>query len=300
MRNREQPIITMAREGHMLAEINRMMVTIVLNNGTLHNIQGQDNQVIRFKRYQLQIPLKPPTRIDGDDVTKIGKGSMTQTQLLAAANAPERSPKDRIMYLAEYNHRLVLPVGCFILSLLGMPLGLQAGPGKKGIGIPMGLGFFVLYYLSFTVARVMVEDLTLPLVLGMWAPNILFLFITLYVFHRAEQERTLLPKPLQEFLNDTFDRVIVPISSRFMALAHNLINRRRKKVAPLKETAQSPRLLVHANSLSMVYHLPGCEHYSCENCTIDFKDTRVAEDAGFTPCRFCKKLINKQNGQDPS
>jgi len=298
MRNREQPIITMARQGHMEAEIDRMMVTIVLNNGTLHNIQGLDNQVIRFKRYQLQIPLKPPTRIDGDDVTRIGKGSMTQTQLLEAANTPGRTPKDRIMYLAEYHHRLVLPVGCFILSLLGMPLGLQAGPGKKAIGIPMGLGFFVLYYLTFTVARVMVEDLTLPLVLGMWSPNILFFGITLYVLHRAEQERTLLPKPLQEFLNDIFDRVITPIFTGFMTLIHNLINRRRKRPSHAETTTQSTGLLVHANSLSMVYHLPGCEHYNCENCTIKFKDIQVAEDAGYTPCRFCKKLINQQDGHD--
>ncbi|HEB69190.1 MAG TPA: LPS export ABC transporter permease LptF [Desulfobulbus sp.] len=299
MRNREQPIITMARKGHMKADINRMMVTIVLNNGTLHNIQGQDNQVIRFKRYQLQIPLKPPTRIDGDDVTRIGKGSMTQTQLLAAADAPGRTPRERIMYLAEYNHRLVLPVGCFILSLLGMPLGLQAGPGKKAIGIPMGLGFFVLYYLAFTVARVMVEDLTLPLVLGMWAPNILFLIITLYVFHRTEQEQTLLPKPLQEFLNNTFDRVIAPIFSGCRVLFHNIISRHRKKSD--NENIQSTELVVHANGLSLVYHLPGCEHYDCENCTIKFKDIQVAEDAGFTPCRFCKKHISRQGGgQDQS
>ncbi len=298
MRNREQPIITMARQGHMEAEIDRMMVTIVLNNGTLHNIQGLDNQVIRFKRYQLQIPLKPPTRIDGDDVTQIGKGSMTQAQLLAAANTPGRTPGDRIMYLAEYHHRLVLPVGCFILSLLGMPLGLQAGPGKKAIGIPMGLGFFVLYYLAFTVARVMVEDLTLPLVLGMWSPNIIFLGITVYVFHRAEQERTLLPKPVQEFLNDTFDRVIAPIFSRSMTLIHDLINRRRKKTAYTETAPQSAGLLVHANSLSLVYHLPGCEHYDCENCTIEFKDILVAEEAGFTPCRFCKKLITQLAEQD--
>jgi len=48
----------------------------------------------------------------------------------------------------------------------------------------------------------------------------------------------------------------------------------------------------------MLYHLPGCEHFNCENCTIKFKDIQVAEDAGYTPCRFCKKLINQQNGHD--
>ena len=62
----------------------------------------------------------------------------------------------------------------------------------------MGLGLFCLYYLTFTVARVMVEELTLPLVLGMWSPNIIFLIITLYIFYRVEKERSLLPRPCRE------------------------------------------------------------------------------------------------------
>jgi len=298
MRNRKQPIITMAKDGHMVAEVDQLRVTIVLNNGTLHNTEGLDNQVIRFKRYQLQIPLKPPTRIDGDDVTHIGKGAMSQDQLIAAANAPGLNPERRVMYLAEYHHRLVLPVGCFILSLLAMPLGLQAGPGKKAIGIPMGLGFFVLYYLTFTIARVMVEDLTLPLVIGMWSPNILFVAIAAYVFHRAEKERALLPQRLQEMLGEYYDRFLSPISTRFMALVHHIVSRRHKKSVTVQTTPQSHGLYIHANSLSMVFHLPGCEHYNCEKCTIEFKNIDVAESAGFTPCRFCKKLISEQKGQE--
>lgn len=298
MRNRNQPIITMAQRGHMETEIDRMLVTIVLNDGTLHNIEGTDNQVIRFKRYQLQIPLKPPTRIDGDDVTRIGKGSMSQAQLLEAANMPGRTMEQRLTYLAEYHHRLVLPVGCLILSLLGMPLGLQAGPGKKAIGIPMGLGFFVLYYVAFTIARVMVEEGRLPLVAGMWSPNILFLIVTIYVFHRAERERTLLPQPVQNLVHDISDRFIVPVITRLTTLVRQVISRRLLKTDRIVEIPRSPGLLVHANSLSMVYHLPGCEHYECENCTIEFKDTNVAEQAGFTPCRFCKKLAKGQPEQD--
>jgi lipopolysaccharide export system permease protein len=167
MRNRKQPIITMAKNGHMVADVQQMAVTIVLNNGTLHNTDGLDSQIIHFSRYQLQIPLKPPTRIDGDDVTKIGKGAMSQEQLLSTARSYGENTKKGVLYLAEYHHRLVLPVGCFILSLLGLPLGLQAGPGRKAAGIPMGLGFFVLYYVAFTIFRVLAEEMTLPLVFGM-------------------------------------------------------------------------------------------------------------------------------------
>jgi len=298
MRNRQQPIITMARDGHMVAEVNKMLVTIVLGNGTLHNTDGLDNQVVRFKRYQLQIPLKPPTRIDGDDITTIGRGSMTQAQLLIAAKTPGKSAKQSVRYLAEYHHRLVLPVGCFILSLLGMPLGLQAGPGKKAIGIPMGLALFVLYYIIYTIAQVLVEDLVLPLVAGMWAPNIIFLVLMLYVFRRAEQERTLLPRPLQEKLGELQHRIVSPLTKKSRVLIHKVLSRRRDKQHKDSTASTGSELFIHANSLSMVFHLPGCEHYNCENCTIQFINTEVAEQAGFTACRFCKKLIEEQPGPE--
>lgn len=141
MRGREQPIIIMAKKGRMKADINTMSVTIILDNGTLHNTDGLDSQIVRFKRYQLHIPLKPPTRIDGDDVTKLSRGSMSQQQLIVAAQKYGVDSQAGVNYLTEYHHRLALPVGCLILSLLGLPLGLQAGPGRKAVGIPLGLGF---------------------------------------------------------------------------------------------------------------------------------------------------------------
>ena len=295
MRNRVQPIITMAREGHMVAEVNKMLVTIVLRNGTLHSTDGLDNQIIHFKRYQLQIPLRPPTKIDGDDVTVLDRGSMTQAQLQAAGHDPHLTPKRRIRYLSEFHHRLVLPVGCFILSLLGMPLGLQARPGKRAIGIPIGLSMFVLYYIIYTVAQVLVEDQVIPLVLGMWSPNILFFILTLYIFYRTEKERSILPKPLADMLARLHERCITPVTRRITASVRQLLSRRKKNKKDRLEKGQtSTELLIHANSLSMVYHLPGCEHYECENCTIQFINVKVAEQAGFKPCRFCKKRISTQ------
>ena len=62
MRNREQPLIIMARQGHLNADIDRMMVIINLDNGTMHNISDSDSQIISFQRYQVQVPLVPPTR----------------------------------------------------------------------------------------------------------------------------------------------------------------------------------------------------------------------------------------------
>lgn len=293
MRDRLQPIITMAKNGYMEADVKNMGVTIVLNNGTLHNTDGKDNQVIRFSRYQLQIPLKPPTRIDGDDVTQISKGAMSQQQLLQSARQYGPYTKRGIRFLTEYHHRLVLPVGCFILSLLGLPLGLQAGPGRKAAGIPLGLGFFVLFYVTFTFCRALVEEFTLPLVFGMWLPNIIFAVITMLIFWRVEQERPIFSEKLADFTTDITDKYLTPQLIKLRNLFNSLLSRRTHAVQLEKQIINEQTMLIHANSQSRIFHLPDCEEYNCEDCTIEFNSVQVAQEAGFVPCRFCRTLIEK-------
>jgi lipopolysaccharide export system permease protein len=220
MRGRQQPLITLAKSGHMEADMAQMQVTIILNDGTLHNHDGLDNQVVRFGRYQLQIALQPPTHIGKEDVTSRSRGTMSQEQLLQTAAKRKPGSKGQRKYLSEYHHRLALPVGCFVLSLLGLPLGLQAAPGRRAVGIPLGLGFFVLYYITFTTTRIMVEEGGMPIVLGMWLPNLLFFLLTVVIFYRVNQERPLLPEWLQHRCGMFWDNSIAPALRRLARLLH--------------------------------------------------------------------------------
>ncbi len=289
MRNRKQPIITMARAGHMEAEVEKMRVTIVLNDGTLHSTDGTDNQIVRFHRYQLQIPLKPPTRIGGDDLTSLSKGAMSQEQLLQMAKKMGPDTKRGIVFLTEYHHRLVLPVGCLILSLLGVPLGLQAGPGRRAIGLPLGLGFFVFYYILFTTGRVMAEDLVVPLVIGMWAPNAIFLAMALFIFWRTDQELPLVPERVQNLFILLHERTLQPVMKKVVRLVRRALSRRSRGQEQDATGEGSAGLIIHADPVTRVYHFPGCARYDCRHCTLRFKDARVAGKAGFKPCRLCAK-----------
>ncbi len=296
MRNRLQPVIIMAEKGYMKADVERMAVTIVLNSGTMHNSDALDSQIVRFSRYQLQIPLKPPTRIDGNDVTRLSKGSMSQQQLLESADKLGRGTQHGIVYLTEYHHRLALPVGCLILSMLGLPLGLQAGPGRKAIGIPMGLAFFVLYYIVFTIFRVMVEDLTIPLILGMWLPNALFALLTLVIFVRVEQEKPIFSDLVNNAMAGFMERIIAPPARRVRAFLTRVLSRRRFNSTPVEPVAILDTMLIHADPEQRLFHISECEHYSDPQCSLQFNSIFVAREAGFAPCQFCQTKIeeNKQ------
>lgn len=302
MRGRQQPLITIAKSGNMTAEMEKMMVTVTLNEGTIHNAEGHDNQVIRFKKYQLQIPLRPPTHIGGEDVTVQTRGSMTQQQLLKAAARFGNKTKRGRMFLSEYHHRLILPFGCFILSLIGLPLGLQAGPGKRAVGIPLGLACFVLYYITFTATRVMSEDGTLPMVLGMWLPNVLFLLLAFYFFRQVNQEKTLIPERLQAQLSALYERFLAPSIERVLQWGAHMVTTLGQRFFSRSKSAagRTAGLLIHADATTGLFHLPGCEQYNCPHCRIEFKDITIAKESGFEPCGFCTTLLEQQDRQHTS
>ncbi|HHO48469.1 MAG TPA: LPS export ABC transporter permease LptF [Desulfobacteraceae bacterium] len=286
MRNRQQPIIIMAEGGYLDAEIEKMMVTITLNNGTLHHSEGPESQVIRFQRYQIQIPLQPPTEINGDQLTLLDRSSMTQRQLLDAADKYGRDERRGIVFLTEYHHRLALPVGCLILSLLGLPLGLQSGPGRQASGIPLGLFFFIFYYILTTFGIVLTEDFVVPVIIGLWLPNVVFLVLVIIVFRRVEREKPIISDSIHNWMLDMYDKFPLPVIRRVRRLVTLSLQWRPGRydygeVVPPEDT------MVHASTMDREYHVPGCELYDCPQCTIQFKNARVAEEAGFKPCKLC-------------
>ncbi len=207
MRGQVNPIITMAQSGTMNAQVDAMMVTITLRNGSLHRPDDDRSQVISFDQYTINIPLQPPTVLDGEDVTRRSAGSMSMAQLQAAATELGRDTRKGRKKLTHFHKRLGLPVGCFILSLLGMPLGLQAGPGKKAAGVPLGLAFFILYYILFTVGINIAEDTKTPVVVAMWMPNIIFLIVTLHFIRQAANERAVIPDSIKNALSSFFSHL---------------------------------------------------------------------------------------------
>lgn len=299
MRGQESPSITMAEKGEMRTELDNFVITINLENGSLHRPDNQDSQIILFDKYEINIPLKTP----GAGSRKFNRGTLDMQQLQDMATDIGRdTPKGKVL-ITEFHKRLVLPVGCMILALIGLPLGLQAGPGKRGIGIPLGLVVFISYYVLFTFSKILSTDTDFPIHIAMWAPNIFYLFITSLMIWRTANELPLVP----DVVSDSFNRAksaaltLIPRKSKVPVslksyTAHEKISNFNKLTGRLFKK----KATIKANAKSKVFHLPECEFYDCKNCSIEFKNVEVALEANFTPCKFCKALIqndayNKDN-----
>ncbi|MDD2468495.1 MAG: LPS export ABC transporter permease LptF [Desulfobulbus sp.] len=225
VRGRMQPLVTVAKSGWLQIDMERMLVTITLSDGTIHNNEGQDNQVIRFNRYQLQFPLKLPTQIGTENDTSQSRETMSLDQLLAAAAKQAANSQAMKMYLSEYHHRLSLPVGCLILSLIGVALGLQASPGRRAVGIPLGLAIFVLYHITVATADMLSERGIIPTILGGWLANILFSLLAVYVLWRVNKESPLIPAWLHSFYLKFYGYFLLP-SGRYVSDLYKRLSRR--------------------------------------------------------------------------
>jgi lipopolysaccharide export system permease protein len=297
MRGQVNPTITMAATGSMKSDLDRMMVTIVLHDGSLHRPEDKDAQIVQFGKYTINIPLRPPDT----GVNSVHRGTLTMDQLLVAADKFGIDNKRGRVMLIEYHERLVLPFGCLILSILGLPLGLQAGPGRKAIGVPFGLAVFILFYVLFTMGKMIAKEGShdqLGIAALLWMPDIFFLIVTVYCVQRVFSEKSLVPSWMQ-FLYTTFhDLIIAPLLTVFNKWFQFIMTflPTRKKVDTIPEIKQSSK--VRANVSLFQFHLEQCSEYRSDQCTIEFSNADVAIDAGYTPCDYCKKLLDQASSTE--
>jgi LPS export ABC transporter permease LptF/LPS export ABC transporter permease LptG len=77
-------------------------------------------------------------------------------------------------YGIELNSRFSFPAACFVLMLVGVPLGLSSNRGGKGTGFVVTLFLVLLYYVLSEIGVAFATQGKLSPFLGVWGANILF------------------------------------------------------------------------------------------------------------------------------
>ena len=145
------------------------------------------------------------------------------------------------------------------------------------------------------MARNMGNSGTFPVPVVMWAPNIILAVLVSIFIHRTAHEKQLLPA----FMHNSFDASIT--------WSINVINWLYQKLSPgshslssvsttgtVKRSAPLKKKRLRGNVSSRIFHFPECDYYYSKNCSIEFKDVKVALQAGFEPCQFCNTILEKK------
>lgn len=85
----------------------------------------------------------------------------------------------------EYYKRFSTPLSVFIMTLIGVSLSSKKVRGGMGINLGIGLGLSAVYVLFITLSSTFAVNGTMPILLAVWLPNILFLSIGIYLYVKA-------------------------------------------------------------------------------------------------------------------
>ncbi|MBN9300298.1 LptF/LptG family permease, partial [Dysgonomonas mossii] len=85
----------------------------------------------------------------------------------------------------EFHKRFASVFSAFILTIIGASLSARKMKGGMGLNIGIGLGLSVTYIMFQTVSSSFAISGTMPPMLAVWIPNIVFMFIAAYLYSKA-------------------------------------------------------------------------------------------------------------------
>ncbi|GFO70179.1 LPS export ABC transporter permease LptF [Geomonas limicola] len=202
-RDPKEPATIFAKSGALLTDPQAHAIEFHLNDGSIHRSTEAGNyRMVDFHEYNLRVSLAKP----GGNQNK-SEEEMTLDELIRPP-AGRYKPKELLSMQLEYHSRLALPFACIVFTLLAMPLGIQNRRSGKAAGFSLSIGVLLLYYVALSAFKALGERQLLAPVAACWAPNLLFLLLGAYLFHKTASEQ---PLPFTE----SYARLSALIKARF-------------------------------------------------------------------------------------
>lgn len=128
----------------------------------------------------------PPEELFPDVL--LGQNKTTPELIKFIDREKEKGNANLNSYLNELYQRTSMPVSVIILTFLGLSLSSEKKRGGLGLNLALGIALAFVFVFSFEVLKVVSENKSMPPLLAMWFPNIIFGPIALYLyFKRANQ-----------------------------------------------------------------------------------------------------------------
>ncbi|WP_285904930.1 LPS export ABC transporter permease LptF [Pseudodesulfovibrio pelocollis] len=192
-------VVVVAPEARIVSSPESAEVRITFNRGKIFRQNNDELNVLRFGSYSIRLDLAQ--LLGGYSFGEEKAKDMTFAELSRIRKDPTLGPNQTAQFLrkvdTEYFKRLTLPLGCLILGMFAIPVAYVFRGLKQQYGLLLSMGLFVLYYSMFSIGVSMGEGGTIPPVYGLWAPNVLYVFVAAVGIRLANQERSL---PLVQWL----------------------------------------------------------------------------------------------------
>lgn len=177
--NPRSPKITLAEQATVVGGSHDLRMR--LRNGEQHEIAPNGTYSIStFAQTDLPIVINsanPGTvRIGHSDVPIL---AMSNREIMARGHQPGGR-----WYQIEMQKRLAYPTACLVLMLIGIPLGLSSRRGGKSMGFVLTIFLVFIYYFLSSTGMTLAKQGRIPVLVGVWAANVLFAAAGLWLLHQ--------------------------------------------------------------------------------------------------------------------
>ncbi|MBW2103881.1 MAG: LptF/LptG family permease, partial [Deltaproteobacteria bacterium] len=214
-----------AGEGRVFVNPEARLITIRFRDGTIFVVEKglASARTIRFKTYDLNIGLKdimaalasrkrkPKELTVSELVERLEKlrpeeekyndvlieKELTVSELVERLEKlrPEEEKYNDV--LIELLGKFTLPVGVFLMGIIGVPLGAQLKTQGRTAGIGVSLAVFLLvfllYYICLAATKSLCESGVLSPKIGLWMPDLILASACVYLFRRVAREQGIIP-----------------------------------------------------------------------------------------------------------
>ena len=178
----------LAKKAFLVADPKLMILKLRLEDGSIHTVSKdlKNYRKVDFKSYDINLDLSS-TLASFTDESK-SSTEMTLSELLERMKKPALADAVVRELAIEVHKKFSIPLSCLFFALLAIPLGITHHRAVKSRGFAVGLIIVAAYYLLRIGGEALVENGRMDPALGVWAPNVLFALLGVFLFYLAHRE----------------------------------------------------------------------------------------------------------------
>ncbi|RMH06318.1 MAG: YjgP/YjgQ family permease [Nitrospirae bacterium] len=182
-RDAAKSMVITAERFQFIHDPARTYLGLRLYNGTIHHVPTDHEQhhQASFQSYDLKLDFSEAFRIQRPE-------RPSYDQILQKLQETHWRDTGALRRLMEYYKDVAFPVASFLLTMLGLPVGIVSKRSGRIAGMTIGIVIMVGYYLLNVLGEFFVTTLLLHPFAGAWLPDVVVLSIGIVLFYRLSRQ----------------------------------------------------------------------------------------------------------------
>ena len=177
-----------ARRGRISSNPEQMSINLHLTDGSSYMVSKDfdSSRRLGFKSYDLNIELEEIMHKFSSRMK--GEKEMSIPELRRRLRQTKNGTVKHNILTIELQRKFSIPLACFLLGLIGVPLGLMMRARGRSWGIALSIAIFMVYYILLSAADSLGETGRMSPALAVWIPNMVLAVATFILLWQTRRD----------------------------------------------------------------------------------------------------------------